>query len=1459
MAEPVKEGDRKKISNPLIGISIRILIFIGLIGGILLALGPVQANLQQRIEFARDNIIREAELFLGAKIQYGSISPSIFGVFDIRDLTIKRDDDSILLSVSRARLYYSIFAIFRANNLEMFRSMRFDQPVLSLDTAKDANLLQRFTGFRPNGEAESLHFRDLLPERFTFRIWNGEAEIRDTSGTVLFSDIGIDATVRQAEINFDGRFNGAVFLPAFNAVMSGRITGDYSGETDLGNAIVAISSITGDNFILQPMNISFFLSESLIEARKTHDSTPTAIFVLYDRQNSRLTGNFEGENFSPRDMVTLTGAFSEYNTALAVHISGNAGFIRDNSNGFQYNIDFSSSGPEDSAFQQIYLDLNMHGNGAFLIVDNFDFRSPFGNLEFQGGIDFNPNTPYGSLTLTDFRLQGDRGISGEFMLHTEGDEILLSGENLRTGDLSLSYLELSLIPYERGFNFNFSALNYNGALTHTGEGEAKSSLLLEGQLEVDPNFSRTRLAGATLLLDSFPVGDILKFAEPLIDISIPLPALAMLDDLVVNTRANFSTNNGDIFYDVPYFEAGHGGILGVHATAGFSGTNSNINLDHARFTFGEEVLEISGALDLSDFDEIIFSLDTRFNDLAYSFEGYIRDGQEITIWGSHGFQIILSAHESAGYSGFIRGDEIPVQDRERPALASFYIPIHLESPSSWRASIDRFEITGITTPVTSSGSVYLRGNANERGLIIPEIYFDDGRGPLQGGIAVSWDQSYRNFIFNAEVLGDRLESYNLSGSYRNNILDLDFSGSSMQLSRIINHNAMASGDINLRWESPESFELDVDLSSFVFHRQGGTIRASGNVSMNNDTLFAEKLAINRQGLELYIPIINIDRLSSSLETEALIWGAFSGKPVDILMRGEVSFNESDNWITLLTDLSYLNGSLFIDSARFDNLESTEPFDFHFTGSRETHGFALNLNGGPRNMVRFRFAPEENGGSFFAALSAPSPVRGTFAGSIISNMIDAQTSDLYVDMGSLWRFIPPEVDFIAFPAGIATGSIRMTGPISDPEFYGFVQGRSLQMLIPDFIGGIIRPVPIHVVLDGHDMTFGPIDAAVGQGMGRASGWFRFDQWVPNIFNIDIQVPHEHPIPYDINISGIIARGLASGRLSLSMEDLIFSVSGNLMAHDTVMSMNANELTGLLDYGSASLSDNLVHVATDITIQTGRRAEFIWPLEFPIIQANADMGTTINIRSDDIAGRYSLNGDVRLRSGEIFYLERNFYIREGTIFFRESELQFNPRISARAEIREQANSGPVTISMIIDNAPLMSFTPRFTSAPPLSQVEIYALLGQQPLEGTADGQLNFAASAAIDSLAQVIVVQRLQRQLRDFLGLDMLSVRTQILQNAIMQFTGQYGEGFDRSLVDNTTIFLGRYFGAEIFGEAMLSFRHDELMGTGGIRLESEFGLEMRNPFFDIRLSMIPLNAERLFIDDVSLSLIWRRSF
>ena len=196
------------------------------------------------------------------------------------------------------------------------------------------------------------------------------------------------------------------------------------------------------------------------------------------------------------------------------------------------------------------------------------------------------------------------------------------------------------------------------------------------------------------------------------------------------------------------------------------------------------------------------------------------------------------------------------------------------------------------------------------------------------------------------------------------------------------------------------------------------------------------------------------------------------------------------------------------------------------------------------------------------------------------------------------------------------------------------------------------------------------------------------------------------------------------------------------------------------------------------------------------------------------------------------------------------------------------GPVTISMLVENAPLLSFTARFESAPSLSQVEIFALLGQnltgsQIDEDTGTIQRAFLSSTS-DLLAQFVLVRQLERQIRNFMRLDMFSVRTQVLQNAFFNVTGLVQNPVDRmgagNYFDNTTVFMGKYFGPDLFVQSMLSMRYDANQASlGGLRFEPDIGIELQSPLFNIRWDFVPAHPENWWVNDNSITLNWRWSF
>jgi hypothetical protein len=944
--------------------------------------------------------------------------------------------------------------------------------------------------------------------------------------------------------------------------------------------------------------------------------------------------------------------------------------------------------------------------------------------------------------------------------------------------------------------------------------------------------------------------------------------------LTVDTDVFIATDFKQFSYNVPRFviTGGEGELL----TSDISGTDQYFTLHkgHLRLIEGdtgtETALDLLAAVNFMDRHAISFSLEATYQDKPYRLEGEILDRRSISVQGSYGIRAAINMTESGGYSGYIEVENFPIPYGEQVTRFSLRSFLRYDSPEWWSIVLDRFEIADIRTPTSSGGVFQLAGKADQDGAFFQKLSFDDGRGALEGSLSLNWNNHF-SAISGTINMGDETgnELYYLQGDFKNQRLSLHLSGEKMQLGRFIekSFNAVLSGNIQAEWNSLDSFSAKVNISTLSARISDQDMVLTGFATLDNDLLSLEELQIYYGEYKADMTQVIVNRLENRGEISSRIWGNSPGKEVDISFTLGFDFKPIDSWFKWEEAVNAFDGVLTIDRARFNTLQSESPFRFIFFRANSL----MSLSGGPKDMIRFQISDE---GDFYAGLSSPSPIRGTIIGTLEKKTIQAQSSDLYVDLTSLWRFIPLEAkDIINITGGFVTASVEITGPIGDPEFFGTAQGHSVRLQVPRYLTQDIRPVPITITFEGNEMSFGPIPAAVGSGQGIIAGNFRFDRWVPDNFTLDIQVPQLSPIPFGFDIIGIMAHGNASGTLKLSLADFILTVTGDLIAQNTEITLNGEKLAD--SHNKEVESQSKISVITDIAIRTGRKVEFIWPItEFPILQASTAMGTSLRLTSNSMTGRYALIGDVNLQSGEIFYFERSFYIREGILSFNENEIRFEPRISVRAEARDQIDEGPVTISMIVDNAPLQSFTARFESSPPLSQIEIFSLLGQNitgasTMTGEGENKIQnaFIASTA-DILAQTQLFRRFQRGVQNVLGLDMFSFRTQMLQNTIVQAVqNQSLVDSDNKLgnyFDNTTVFIGKYITSDMFFQGMLSLRYGENIGSfpgltwGNYTLEPDFGIELRNPLFNIHVKVAPLNFQNMKAGDIAFTLTRRKS-
>ena len=259
-------------------------------------------------------------------------------------------------------------------------------------------------------------------------------------------------------------------------------------------------------------------------------------------------------------------------------------------------------------------------------------------------------------------------------------------------------------------------------------------------------------------------------------------------------------------------------------------------------------------------------------------------------------------------------------------------------------------------------------------------------------------------------------------------------------------------------------------------------------------------------------------------------------------------------------------------------------------------------------------------------------------------------------------------------------------------------------------------------------------------------------------------------------------------------------------------------------------------------------------------------------DSVAGTWNLKGDIVLRGGEVTYLSRSFYLKEGRIVLNETQNSFDPNLTIRAETRERdENDEPVTITLSAIRQNVSNFNPQLTSSPAKSENEIMSLLGQiVTADSSSEGKIDFGnlLAAGLDFGVQVTVLRKAEDSLRDFFNFDIFSMRTMLLQNALKQSlnTDQNTEYTFGNYFDNSTVYIGKYFGSNLYADAMLQWSYDSSKykkddPVSGIVFQPELGFELSAPFANIRWSYAPDLGSLLdsFVSATSITLSWKYSF
>jgi Uncharacterized protein conserved in bacteria len=461
------------------------------------------------------------------------------------------------------------------------------------------------------------------------------------------------------------------------------------------------------------------------------------------------------------------------------------------------------------------------------------------------------------------------------------------------------------------------------------------------------------------------------------------------------------------------------------------------------------------------------------------------------------------------------------------------------------------------------------------------------------------------------------------------------------------------------------------------------------------------------------------------------------------------------------------------------------------------------------------------------------------------------------------------------SGTVDGELSISGLLNDPEFSGELRARNLGIELPGILGESFGPASFEIKADTKQLSIPRFELAGAHGALAIEAGVEFDRWLPASVRVHAVTLPGRMLRLEMENPLVKATGLVSGDLEVTMAPEGIRISGDAGYEQGSFAVLLAGFSRLPQAGEQLLPD----IRADVRLNIGKKVEFRWPNnDIPIIRGLIQAEQPVGLSVDTGLGTFRLHGTAKLRGGEIFYLKRSFYIRQGQIAFNENQDLFDPVITLRAEIREsdigpETRGEPVRIILSSENQPLSAFTPVLSSDPVKSNLEIMELLGQVTSgDASRETLLRDTVINASDIFTQMSLFRNAENSVRDLFRLDLFSIRTLILQNALLGPAMRTPDEKPMTIgnyFDNTTVYMGKYLGSAIYADALLHFSYYDPKSAqnagkkyttyGNLLFQPELGLEVTTPLFLLRWGITPGSPGTLFVADNSVTLSWKFSY
>ena len=1459
---------------------------------------PIYVRAGEALSSLEKHLVEKAENTIGLSFSYQSLSPSILSAINIKGIVVSdKDSGRKLLSLNKLTVSYNFLDFFSEHPTYAIRSVTINGVTVEYDLFVDKELTQKWIDLAKSHTKKEIDSH----KKFDLSLLNIDLPfaVQLKNVNVHYSDKWNDAVglVKSLSLRNNSDATGIVVKGSGKATYSNvyiahenkriqmavnfDLTGTLVPELDGSSASVRFTNAGGADFTVSHLDALVNYEDKKFIIRSMRSSLPFSVFMTADIENKlfRLDGEFD--KFEPFKLVTVRRAPGYFDLFRGIQVSGKGNVLVKKGMGAHYAADFETEWTKRLLGHPFHGSINVTGDKRQLVAHKLVATGDGVQADFSGEFVYKPKQLSGVLSCQKYALPNGNVLSGEVFIDPLDTGFMMIAPQVFLGEeRAITAVEASVIPGNHSVDFSLAWDDY-----------AHAEYDVTGHVQVDGSYIggsdryvQARAEVSNVFLDSMALMGAF-FAKEKSAASLTNMAKTV-SPYITSDEVYFSSDFKDFSFNAPVCLVANTQKDREMLWFAVDGSSQTVQISRFDLVFGKLNTSATLSADFTNgFKNFTFFGDFTVNSLPYQLSGTYASNW-LSIAGDYDFRAVASfSDEIVGSFSFV---SLPMSFGKVVPSVSVDAAFTYFSPDNFSVDLHNFQLEDVSGNFAVNPKVTLSGNISQYGFLIDTIGYADAISVLNGKGSVMWNVNNRIFdSIHVDVQAKSLtskENLSLNVDFVNPS-QLPFSAAALKndfyftgqaavesfpivrflneqnADNVITASATASGTLGNPF-------ISLDVGTFGMSLYGASLVAHGKFFYDESGLSADSFGGTWSNFTVSDGSLNFNPNDFSGDMKLVLDGYLLNEPFRLPLSFKLSsappvqkWRIPQNYTASLS-VGGITGPLFPSPVAFDITLLRLPGRYDlFSGNKD--GLVATLL---------------DDGTVSAQLGSALPVQMDAAGQIGKEEFHLEFAKIQADLKGISSVMT--LPFLTMSRGILKGYLRMNGLIADPEFSGALAIENPEFTIPTVSKSVFKTERILATINQSSLIMPQTRLTAGKSQVLADGRIDFSRWRIGLLDVNLLTPKNNYIPVHMTLPLIHYKGEAGIDLNLSLEGNELEVSGMIEAQNADVSVIISSLqTSIMSGNLFSLfapkgekqdesppqreKSTPLAIKADLDLLVGQRVQILFD---PLLRGAVAPNTPLSLYFDSSSGKFSLKGEAVLRGGQIVWLNRNFYMKEGRILFNENQDLIDPRLTVRAETRERdVSGGQVTISLSAINQPVSSLRPQFSANPAKSEREIMELLGQVISADSENATSLFLAGG--DYLVQSVVIRNIENALRELLKFDIFSVRTNVLQNTVKY--GFANNSINRQMkfsnfFDDSTVYIGKYFGSSIYADAMMHWVYDETraedsIAVGGLVFQPEVGFEMASPFVNIRLGVAP-NIEALrnnmWVSSASMTLSWK---